>query len=152
EPPDRVRVHVVLEAMAKSSLKQAPDTWITALTQLLTKAEGELLHQALTTARALVIPKPKAEPLAAALLRIGDDSARPAEVRLQALAAVPGGLSTVNEPALTFLLAYVHADQPVVTRALAADVLSRARLKSEQLMALAAAWRTIAPTEVERIL
>jgi putative heme-binding domain-containing protein len=138
--------------MAKAGLKQAPAAWIDALANCLRNANQESLEAALATTRALAIPKTKAEQLTVVLLRIGDDSARPAGIRLQALAAVPGGLANVSEPVLTFLLSHLHADQPVVTRALAADVLSRARLNSEQLVALAAEWNTIAPMEVDHVL
>ena len=48
--------------------------------------------------------------LSAALLRVACEPAFPAEVRLDALAAVPGGLSSVEPDLFQFLIAGVEVD------------------------------------------
>ncbi len=51
-----------------------------------------------------------------------------------------------------FLTARLDRDQPVADRALAADVLARARLGDDRLIALTAAFGKIAPTDINRLL
>src|SRR5262249_28089156 len=103
----------VLRAMAQARLKEAPETWVTALTQVLADADAELVREAVTAARALAVPKPKASPLTAALLQIARNPASPAPLRLGALAAVPGGLATVEPSLFDFLRGQLDKDQPV---------------------------------------
>jgi putative membrane-bound dehydrogenase-like protein len=142
---------LALHAMARSGLKEAPAVWVAALEQVLTGGDTELVRKAVATARA-VPPKGRNEKLAAALMGVADDDKVPPSVRLGALAAVPGGLSPVKPAAFDFLLARLDREQPVADRAAAADVLARAKLTSEQLMALTAAFGKIAPTEADRLL
>src|SRR5207302_7575914 len=87
-----------------------------------------------------------------ALMPVARDPKRPADVRISALAAVPGGLAEV-EPALFDLLKqHLDPNQPVATRSAAADVLSKAKLTPEQLIALADSLKEVGPMEVNRLL
>jgi putative membrane-bound dehydrogenase-like protein len=149
-PPAARRI--ALRAMAQAGLKEAPDAWVAALTQVLAGDDGELVRQAAGTARVLRVPKGRAEKLGAALLAIGNDGKAPADVRLNALAAVGGGLAGVDPPLFAFLRAQLGPDQPVATRNLAADVLARAKLDSGQLTALTESVKTAGPMEVDRLL
>jgi putative membrane-bound dehydrogenase-like protein len=141
-----------LRAMARAGLKATPETWLAGLARLLAGSDGDLLQEAVTTARALPVPKGRQEQLTAALLRIGVEQAKPEAVRLTALAAVPGGLAGLKPELFAYLRDRLDQELPVVTRSLAADVLSRARLTAEQLIALAAALKTTSPMEVNRLL
>src|SRR5207247_1391885 len=87
---------IVLRAMAQAGLKEAPEAWIAGVTQVLTGKDTELLHEAVAGARALRIPKPKSARLAEELHRIAGDSSIRVEVRINALAAMPGGLAKVD--------------------------------------------------------
>ena len=78
-------------------------------------------------------PKEGAEGLREALLRVGRSATAPDDVRLEALAAVPGGLAEVAPELFAFLLERLGPDRPVATRVLAADVLARATLGRDQL-------------------
>jgi putative membrane-bound dehydrogenase-like protein len=147
----RDRAVLALHAMARSGLKVAPAAWVAGLEKVLASGDAELIREAVTTARA-VPPKGRSEKLAAALLRVADDDKEPQSVRLGALAAVPGGLSPVKPATFDFLLARLDREQPVADRAAAADVLARAKLTSEQLTALAAAFAKVAPTDADRLL
>jgi putative heme-binding domain-containing protein len=98
------------------------------------------------------MPKQRPEEIVAGLLKLGNDEKASAGVRLNGLAAVPGGIGKVEPALFTFLRAQLDPDQPVVTRALAADILSRARLTSEQLVMLTDSFKTIGPMEVDRVL
>jgi putative membrane-bound dehydrogenase-like protein len=143
---------LVLEAMAQAGLKQAPAGWVAALTRVLAAGEGPLLREAVTTARALRLPPKGSEKLIAELLRVGRDEKAPPEVRLGALAAVPGGLSGVEPPLFTFLRSELGTDRSVARRTAAADVLARARLRPGQLADLADGLKAAGPTEVNRLL
>jgi putative membrane-bound dehydrogenase-like protein len=142
----------VLSAMAQSGLKEAPAAWVTALTRLLGTRDGGLLRDAVTTAQALRLPKHGADGMVAALLRIGKDPHTGADLRLRALAAVPGGIGKVEPSLFEFLHSRVAADEPVAARGMAADVLARAKLNPAQLVKLADTLPQTAPTELDRLL
>ncbi len=119
-----------LQAMAWSELKanELPDRWINALAIVLGRdgSAAAPVPQAVATARALPLVRGRAGELAAPLLKIAGDPARPDELRLAALAAIPGGLEETDDPILDFLLKALDRDQTVVIRTTAADVLARA--------------------------
>jgi putative membrane-bound dehydrogenase-like protein len=143
---------MVLRAMARAGLKQAPARWLDVLIPTLTLSDGEVVREAVTTVRTLRLPKQPPAKLTVALLAVGTDAKAPAGVRLGALAAVPGGLPRVDAPLFAFLRAQIPPDQPVAQRSLAAEVLAHARLNQEQLLALAESLRTAGPLEVDRLL
>jgi putative membrane-bound dehydrogenase-like protein len=148
----RQACEVALRAMAHSGLKDIPEGWLTGLTQLLTRHDGESIRQAVGTARALAVPKGRAAPLAARLLQIAKDTAAPTDVRLTALAAVPGGPGEVEASLFDFVRGQLDREQPVANRSVAADVLARAHLNAGQLVALAESLKGVGPLEVERLL
>jgi putative membrane-bound dehydrogenase-like protein len=142
----------VLRAMAQAGLKEAPEPWVAGLTHLLAGDDVELVREAAVTARSLRIPPQRSQKLSAALLQVGEGGKAPAAVRLSALAAVPGGLAKVEPSLFAFLRAQLDPEQPVATRGLAADVVSRAKLTSEQLIALTDSLKTAGPMEMDRLL
>jgi putative membrane-bound dehydrogenase-like protein len=142
---------IVLRAMARSNVKEAPAAWTDALAQALERG-GELTGEAVASIRALRLPKARPEKLVAALLKVGNDEQAPEAVRLGALAAVPGGPGKIDSSLFAFVQARVKSDQAVAVRGLAAEVLARARLSHEQLIALAATLKTAGPMEVNRLL
>jgi putative heme-binding domain-containing protein len=133
-------------------LKQAPAEWLDALCDALGADDAAVIQEAVTTARAVVGPQQHSEKLTTALLRVADGEKPPASLRLRALAAVPGGLAEVRPSLFGFLVQSVDREQPVAVRSLAADVLSRARLTGDQLLALADALKNVGPMEVDRLL
>jgi putative membrane-bound dehydrogenase-like protein len=143
---------IVLHAMAQANLKEVPEKWITGLTGALSEDDAELTSEAISTVRALRISKQRAAKLPARLLQIGQNSAKPANVRLSALAAVPGGLTEVEPPVFTFLRAQLKPEQPVTSRSFAADVFGHGKMSSEQLLALAETLKTAGPMELDRLL
>jgi putative membrane-bound dehydrogenase-like protein len=151
ESPREMR-QTVLRAMARSSLKEAPEAWLAAVAHVLGGDDHELLREAAATARALQPAKGKPEPLTAALLKVGGDTNMPAGIRLNALAAVPSGLSRVDAPLFAFLRSQVGPELPVAVRTVAADVLSRAKLDTEQLAALTEVMKSVGPMEIDRLL
>ncbi|MFI5459395.1 MAG: PVC-type heme-binding CxxCH protein [Isosphaerales bacterium] len=145
-----------LHAIAQSGLseKQVPAKWITALASLLDgdRANAELIPLTVATVRAMPLKRDAAGELPARLLRIADDGTNSDELRLSALAAVPGGLASVNDRIFTLLIKKLEGEQTVATRTTAADVLARAKLSHLQLARLADALRTAGPVEVDRLL
>ena len=95
---------------------------------------------------------PRAGRLSPALLRIAADATKPDDLRLSALAAVPGGLSKPDESLFAFLLGKLARTETVASRTTAADVLARAKLSPEQLGRLAETLRSAGPVEVDRLL
>jgi putative heme-binding domain-containing protein len=149
-PPEARRI--VLRAMAQANLREAPEAWLAALTEVLAGNDNALIGEAVSAARVLRVPKQRSEKLAAALLHIARRNHSPADIRLGALAAVPGGIVHVEPALFDFLRSQLGSDQPVASRTLAADVLALARLNSEQLHALAESLKTVGPMEVNRLL
>ena len=84
------------------------------------------------------------------LLRVADNPKLPETVRLDALAAVPGGLSHVPPETFAFLQSHLDTELPVTTRAAAAEVLSKAKLTSAQLVRLTESFKTVGPLEADR--
>jgi len=143
---------VVFRAMAQSGLKESPAAWTDALTHVLTNGDRELYAMAASTARSLRFPKQRPEALIKQLLRIAENGDMPAAVRLDALAAVPGGPAQVDAPLFAFLRSQLNGDLPASHRSLAADVLAHAHLTTDQLVELAQTLKTVGPLELDRLL
>jgi putative membrane-bound dehydrogenase-like protein len=141
-----------LQAMAQANLKEAPAGWIEALISVLGSNDSALQTDAVTTARRLRVPKPLIEKLTVALVAVANDPKTPVAIRIGALAAIPGGLAKVQPDHFALLRSQLSPEQPVAVRSLAADVLARARLSSDQLIALTESLKTAGPMEVERLL
>jgi putative membrane-bound dehydrogenase-like protein len=145
-----------LQAMAWSNLKakDVPTAWVAALASVLDgePANAPLRAPAIATIRALPLAKNEAEDLRTRLLGIAADATNPDALRLDALAAVPGGLVKPDETLYRFSIEKLDRGQTVATRTTAADVLARARLTTDQLSRLADALRSAGPIEVDRLL
>ncbi len=144
---------VVLRAMAQAPLKEMPAAWAAGFVKVMAGKDTELIRQTVSTARVLPAPpKDSVAGLSAALLRVACEPAFPAEVRLDALAAVPGGLSSVEPDLFQFLIAGVESTQPPAVRGNAATVLGKAKLSPDQLLALADSLKNVGPMELPKIL
>ncbi len=151
--PRETRV-AVLRSMAQAGLREFPKRWAAALADVLASGDAELVRQAVATARALPAPKPKEEAaaLGEALRRVAADATAPDDVRLGAMAAVPGGLGRVDPEMFAFLRAQLDPDRPASARVAAADVLAKAKLDTDQLGTLADALKAAGPLELDRLL
>ena len=145
-----------LQAMAWSNLKPGavPSEWLDAVASVLEgdPATPELVTPAVATLRALPLTGLEAGSLPGLLKKIAVDPANAADLRLAALAAVPGGLKNPDENLFTFLVNQLDRERTVAARTTAADVLARARLTTEELARLADKLRTAGPLEVDRLL
>ena len=141
-----------LRAMARTRAKELPSTWIPPLVRALSGRDLEVTRGAVSVARAAPASRDSALDLQAALLRVARDSERPLEVRLDALAAVHGGLTSVDRELFDLLRTSLEPAQPVPIRVAAAGVLEKARLGREQLMTLAEVLERSGPLELPRLL
>ena len=94
EPDPRPARKLALAAMAASGQKELPQEWLRALTELLS-ADSAAAGEALATIRAIPPAKAQAEQIAGVLQKVGDSSAPP-DLRLAALAIVPGGVKSLS--------------------------------------------------------
>ena len=141
-----------LRGMSASSLKETPSAWMTAIIEALGSSDAKVQRQAVSTARAVPTPKNVPPEFRTALESVGRNSQLALEIRLEALAAVPGGVSQVDERLFELLKSSVSPDQPVVMRTAASTTLARAKLNEEQLASLAEVLRTVGPLELPKLL
>jgi putative membrane-bound dehydrogenase-like protein len=139
---------LALAAMARAGLKKAPAEWFAALE----KSIIDLPADTVATARALDWAKQRPGRLLAALTKIGEGRDQPSELRLKALAALPDGAAMNDAALFAFVVEHLKAEETVAVRGLAAEVLSRAKLSSEQLIALTDAFKATGPMEMDRLL
>jgi putative membrane-bound dehydrogenase-like protein len=149
--PAEVRL-LTLHAMAGSGLKEVPSAWLDGLGACLADRNENFVRAAVAVLRALPLPKANQAAMAGALLSAGRNSALPLDLRLEALAAAPGGLSEVDAPVLELLLQSLDPARQPAQRSAAANVLARSKLSDPQLIALAEALRTVGPMELNRLL
>lgn len=146
---------LVLRAMAQSSLKVAPESWLAGLTTILAGNDEEIIRDAVPAVRALRLdPKDakRVNGIAGELLKIGNNDKLSAATRLSALAAIPGGPAEINPPLLDFIRRNLDQEQPVANRSQAAEALAKSKLTKDQLLILAKSFASIGPMEIERLL
>ncbi|MFV2069560.1 MAG: hypothetical protein ACC645_21560, partial [Pirellulales bacterium] len=150
---------IVLRAMARTGGKNIPGNWITALTSVLGSEDVELFADAITTVRDLQIHPQQSDawkdvlaPLRDALRQVTRNTDFHRDLRLQAAAAVPGGLDEANTALFQLLLGTLDADEAPPARSAAVEALSRSRLNAVQFLQLAAAFESVGPMEIGRLL
>ncbi|MBX7208790.1 MAG: HEAT repeat domain-containing protein [Verrucomicrobiaceae bacterium] len=140
-----------LRAIAAAAPRQAPAAWLAALSELLANADAAPPAEAIAAAKALPWPKEGHAPLLRALATAGNNTALPAQLRLDALAAARS-VPHVDAALFEFLSASVLPDRPVQQRTAAASVLATARLDAAQQLALAGTLQKTGPLELPRLL
>jgi len=140
----------LLQAMARSGLKSLPAAWVKPLAGAASGDES-LVPVVVSVVRALPIKGGGAADLREALLAAAADDRLSVGVRLDVLAAVPGGVGEVGPTVFDFVRKNLATDRQVSVRLAAADVLSQAQLDDSQLLALADSVRSAGPLEIERL-
>jgi putative membrane-bound dehydrogenase-like protein len=143
---------LALRAMAGAGLKDTPPRWLDELTLVLADTSPPLVRQAALTARSLPWPRGGHAALAEALGHVGRNANAPADIRVEALAAIPGGLASADTKLFDFLLGAVQPSQPVLTRSAAAGVLAKAKLTDAQRLALADTMKSVSPLDAPKLL
>ena len=142
-----------LRAMAGSALKETPSVWVDGLAAVLSGDDAALIREAVATLRALPDPgEEDAGRLKEVLLGVGRDSIQDDELRVNALAAVPGELDGLDPDLFELLQAALGPAATVNTRTGAAGVLGRSRLTRDQLLELAESVRTAGPLVLSPLL
>jgi putative membrane-bound dehydrogenase-like protein len=142
---------VVLKGVAEAQLKSTPSDWVDRLAELVNADDPEVAIAAIQAAGRLPVKNPPADKLAAALRRVVENAAAPVQLRLSAIAAIPGGLRVLSPAWFDFVRQNLGRDRPVAERAAAVDILARARLSSDQLVALAHSLGSVGPLEFQRL-
>lgn len=142
----------ILRAMSMASLQKLPKSWDEPVKGCLEGQDKQVTHAAIATARALSQIKTNAPNFSEALLRIAHNQNHPDDLRLEALAALPNGLRSVESEMFAFLCANADPSKPVMPRSAAAAVLAKSKLNEEQLFALADTMKNAGPLEMTRLL
>jgi putative membrane-bound dehydrogenase-like protein len=143
---------IALRVMARSNLKETPEEWSGRLIRVLNGGNTDLQSEAIAAIRGLRLAAKQSAVLAEALLKIGRNPSVSDKVRISALAAVPGGFTKVEPSLFEFLRAHLDAEQPVPVRVAVAEVLAKAKLDADQLMALAETLKSAGLVEMDRLL
>ncbi len=143
---------IILQAMAKTSVGISVPAWTSAVKRLLMEGDEKILPATIRAARNLETVKSNAPIFSPALENIGRNNSHSVEVRLAALAAIPGGLKKVDPELLGFLSANLDPALPVSIRSESASLLGKSRLNDSQLMELNARLSTAGPLEMTRLL
>jgi putative heme-binding domain-containing protein len=85
-------------------------------------------------------------------MRVARDEGTAIDVRLDALGAIQGGLTSVDTPVFDLLRASLAPAQKVSTRAAAARVVERAKLSRDELVLLVDVLKSSGPMELPRLL
>lgn len=150
DAPREVRL-LSLRAMSQARLKEAPKPWAEPLEQCLRSQDDRITRQSVATIRALSSLKGGFTNLNDELLQLARDASRPDEVRLDAIAAVSGGLPALDDSLVQFLISAVDSSRSPTHRTTAAGVLGRARLSPSQLEKLVEALPNLGPMELLRV-
>jgi putative membrane-bound dehydrogenase-like protein len=141
-----------LRAMARTRVKELPPAWSASLVRALAGGDLDVTRHAVSVARVAPASKDAASDLNAALLRVARDEAGAIEVRLDALGAIHGGLTSVDAHLFDLLRKSLEPAQKVSVRAAAANVLEKAKLNREQFVMLVQVLETTGPLELPRLL
>ncbi len=143
---------IALRAMARTRAKELPSSWIPSVIEALAGRDLDMTRLALLVARAAPPSKDAVLAMQTTLLRVARNAALPLDVRLDALGAVPGGLTSVDPDLFDLLRTSLEPTQPVGVRVAAAGVLEKARLGREQLVGLTQSLERAGPLELPRLL
>ena len=143
---------VAMTAMRDSGLKELPIEWVKALLAVMERTPSELGGVASSVVKSVPPRKDDTAKIVEGLLNYSQRRSLAAELRLDALAAIPGGVPSIEDSLFIFLLAALDTEASVNVRSAAADILSRGKLKSDQLIQLAGVLPKSGPLEVDRLL
>ena len=147
---------IALASMHRSGLKELPASWIEPLIGTLVEGNAELVPAAIGVVRSVTLPKatlPTAtEGLQNALLGIASNPQFPDPVRIEALAAIPEGVTQPIPEHFQLLADHLSETASVSTRSAAVDALVRAKLENSRLVSLVDAIPQVGPLELNRLL
>jgi putative membrane-bound dehydrogenase-like protein len=143
---------LALNGMAQAKPSELPPAWADSLAQLTAGTDLALAEAAVQTAREMPAGKKPNERLNEALIAFAAKPNLTAFARLNAMAAVHGGMPNLSAEQFALIIASLPADQPIEIRSAAADGLAKAKLTPDQLKQIAELVKTISPLELDRLL
>lgn len=143
---------LLLQVISMAFLQEPPHSWVQGTMVSLSYENETTLKDAVSAARVLTSAKTKSPELSEPLLRLARNTSRPAELRIEALSALPSGETTLDSDSLDLLCGHLDPSTPVLTRGTAAGVLSKAKLNDQQLIQLAYRLKAIGPLETTKLL
>jgi putative heme-binding domain-containing protein len=143
---------LLLGTIAAAQVKEIPSSWLASVVGCLAHSDENVVRAAVAAARTLNSAKSSGHELDASLTKLASDTARPEDLRLQALSAMSETSGPLDPASLSLLLTNVDPAKPVSTRGTAASVLVRAHLSDDQLAAVSKRLRTVSPLEATRLL
>jgi putative heme-binding domain-containing protein len=142
-----------LSAMTRSRLKEIPDSWMEAVRAGLRSKWGVANQRlAISAANSFASAKKDDAELNTALLSFARDRSHAKNLRLNALAALPGSAIASDASTFDFLRAGLSPVNSIADRGAAASVLAKARLSESQLLALAESVKDVGPIELPKLL
>ncbi len=144
--------YLVLRVMAQAKPSELPEAWGDSLARLFESPSLVVVSWAAETAREIPPGKKPHGPLNEALLKFAADPQAETAARLNAMAAIHGGMPQLTSEQFELLLASLHPDRSVVERSAAADGVAKAKLTDEQLARVAEATKEVGPLELDRML
>jgi len=142
---------LVFDAMAGASVKKIPAAWSQAVEAELRGKDEAVTRAALNAAYSLGRAA-KSGAFNAALLKLATDFKRPAELRLNAVAAITTLPAPLPAGVFSFLQIQIAPDQPAMRRAAAASQFARAKLSGAQQLVLIKSIPAVGPLELTRLL
>ena len=149
--PPETRV-TALRVMAASHARELPRPWNAPLSRALTSGTPDVTRAAVGVARAVPPPADASAVLNEALIGVARDGGNGPDVRLDALAAIVGGLPSVDADLFDLLCGSLAPTAPATNHLAAAGVLERAALDRGQLLTLAGHLKSSGPLELPHLL
>jgi putative membrane-bound dehydrogenase-like protein len=141
---------VGLSAMTGANVRPVPAVWIDAVLQIL--ESGSPSPEALNLLGTWKLPTDKSKAVAERLRALARNAALPAELRIQALAALPAGTLRSDLALERWLFDRLKTSEPIALRSPAADIVARGGYSSEQLLRLVDSIASVGPMEMDRVL
>jgi len=138
---------ILLEAMARSEVSPLPAAWQVPLAESLRSSDPQVARQAVAAVAGV-----GGAPFRAALLALGEDSARPEPLRVAALNVWSQAGQALPDAAFALLLAQLAGETSALDRLAAAQALGRSALQPAQLTALAKILPQAGPLELPPLL
>lgn len=140
-----------LESMRGARLKEMPVTWTDAITATLNEGSPALVPVAIGVARAIPL-KGETVQLKSALLQIANNHQFDSNVRVEALAAIPDGVSQPSDEQYQLLAENLREEASVGTRSAAVEALVKSKLDIQPLTRLVECIPLVGPLELTRLL
>ncbi len=148
---DPASLAIVLEAVRSHPPQELPPSWIAAIGGLLSDGKRELLPEVVATALVLSQGQ-QLDAWVRSLNAIAASGDLPAQLRLEAIAAVPPEHRKIDQQTLRLLIEQLSLEHIAKARSLAIDILAVAELDTEQLVAVTAAIPGTGAMELKRLM